>query len=52
MASVGENLYQPLSARANDGFSKGSGSELLDTPLRPAKDEGAAFLRRASRQLL
>jgi hypothetical protein len=37
MSSVAENLYQPLSPRATDGFSKGSGSELLDTPLRPAK---------------
>jgi hypothetical protein len=37
MSSVVENLYQPLSARATDGFSKGSGSELRDTPLRPAK---------------
>lgn len=37
VSSVSENLYQPLSTRAVDGFSNGSGSELLDTPLRPAK---------------
>ena len=37
LASVAENLYQPLSARALCAFSTGSGSELLDTTLRPAK---------------
>lgn len=37
MSSVGENLYQPLSPGARDDFLKGSGSELFDTPLRPAK---------------
>lgn len=37
MSSVGENLYQPLSSSASAGFLKGSGSELVDTPLRPAK---------------
>lgn len=37
LASITENLFQPLSARALQAFSTGSGSELLDTRLRPAK---------------
>lgn len=37
MSSVAENLYQPLSSRAQESFLNGSGSELFDTPLRPAK---------------
>lgn len=37
LANVAENLYQPMSARALHAFSMGSGSELLDTALRPAK---------------
>jgi hypothetical protein len=37
VSSVEGNLHQPLSTRAAGGFSKGSGSELLDTVGRPAK---------------
>ena len=37
LGSIAENLYQPLSTRAQRAFSTGSGSELLDTHLRPAK---------------
>ena len=37
LSSIAENLFQPLSARAQRAFSAGSGSELLDTRLRPAK---------------
>lgn len=37
LASVDENLYMPLSVQALDAFEKGSGSELVDTPSRPAK---------------
>lgn len=37
LATVAENLYQPLSPGAERAFSIGSGSELIDTKLRPAK---------------
>lgn len=37
LGSIAENLFQPLSAGAQNAFSTGSGSELLDTKLRPAK---------------
>lgn len=35
--TVHANLYRPLSALAESHFGGGSGSELLDTPARPAK---------------
>jgi hypothetical protein len=35
--TVDANLYQPLSALAQSHFGAGSGSELVDTPARPAK---------------
>ncbi len=37
LTTVDANLYQPLSAAARECFTHGSGSELVDTPTRPAK---------------
>ena len=37
LASVDANLLQPLSMRSKQSFENGSGSELQDTPSRPAK---------------
>jgi hypothetical protein len=35
--AIEANLLQPLSVAAHRGFGNGSGSELADTPARPAK---------------
>lgn len=35
--NVDANLFQPLSGKTKQAFDDGSGSELRDTPLRPAK---------------
>ena len=37
LASVEENLLRPLAPETRRGFESGSGSELRDTPSRPAK---------------
>lgn len=37
LSKVASNLLQPMSARTKDAFERGSGSELKDTPSRPAK---------------
>lgn len=37
LGSIEDNLMQPLSAPARQGFGRGSGSELIDTDARPAK---------------
>ena len=37
LATVQSNLFQPLSPNTRTAFERGSGSELLDTPTRPAK---------------
>ncbi len=35
--SVAQNLFQPLSSSATEAFSNGSGSEMRDSAVRPAK---------------
>ncbi len=37
LPTVDANLFQPLSRSARSDFNHGSGSELIDTPTRPAK---------------
>ena len=37
LADVASNLQQPMSYQTKAAFERGSGSELLDTPSRPAK---------------
>lgn len=37
LSAVEQNLFQPLSPSTRTAFERGSGSELLDTPTRPAK---------------
>jgi hypothetical protein len=37
LEEVASNLFQPISARTKVAFERGSGSELQDTPTRPAK---------------
>lgn len=37
LSTVEDNLFQPLSESTRRAFEQGSGSELLDTPSRPAK---------------
>ena len=37
LPTVDANLFRPLSDSARANFNRGSGSELLDTPTRPAK---------------
>ncbi|MEP5764958.1 MAG: hypothetical protein ABJ308_10195 [Halieaceae bacterium] len=37
LADVALNLFQPMSGQTKSSFEQGSGSELLDTPSRPAK---------------
>jgi len=37
LSKVEDNLQRPLSTKARQAFDNGSGSELVDTPTRPAK---------------